>query len=64
MAPLICTALVAITESLYSVAILVSVIALISFTCSYLMTESCAPGSAATERLHCAEGGDRLGPVG
>ena len=40
MAPLICTALVAITGSLYSVAAFVLVIAMVSFACSYLMTET------------------------
>jgi metabolite-proton symporter len=44
MAPLICTALVAFTGSLYSVALFVIVIALISFTCSYLMTETLRTG--------------------
>ena len=44
MAPLICTALVAMTGSLYSVAVFVTVIALISFTCSYLMTETLRVG--------------------
>ena len=40
MAPLICTALVAMTGSLYSVAAFVIVIAMVSFACSYLMTET------------------------
>ena len=40
LAPLICTALVAITGSLYSVAAFVIVIAMVSFACSYLMTET------------------------
>jgi metabolite-proton symporter len=44
MAPLICTALVAFTGSLYSVAVFVIVIALISFICSYLMTETLRTG--------------------
>jgi MFS transporter, MHS family, shikimate and dehydroshikimate transport protein len=44
MAPLICTALVAATGSLYSVAGFVIVIALVSFTCSYLMTETLRTG--------------------
>jgi MFS transporter, MHS family, shikimate and dehydroshikimate transport protein len=44
MAPLICTALVAMTGSLYSVAVFVIIIALISFTCSYLMTETLRVG--------------------
>jgi MFS transporter, MHS family, shikimate and dehydroshikimate transport protein len=44
MAPLICTALVAATGSLYSVAGFVIVIALVSFTCSYLMVETLRTG--------------------
>ncbi|MGH6825007.1 MFS transporter [Methyloceanibacter sp.] len=44
MSPLICTALVAMTRSLYSVAVFVIVIALISFACSYLMTETLRTG--------------------
>ena len=44
MAPLICTALVAATGSLYSVAGFVIAIALVSFTCSYLMTETLRTG--------------------
>ncbi len=43
MAPLICTALVAATGSVYSVAAFVIVIAMVSFACSYLMTEICPP---------------------
>ena len=43
MAPLICTVLVAITGSVYSVAAFVIVLAMVSFACSYLMTENCAP---------------------
>ena len=48
MAPLICTALVAATGSVYSVAAFVIVLALISFACSYLMTETFTPGYATT----------------
>jgi MFS transporter, MHS family, shikimate and dehydroshikimate transport protein len=44
MAPLVCTALVAATGSVYSVAILVLVISLVSFTCSYLMSETLRSG--------------------
>jgi metabolite-proton symporter len=44
MAPLICTALVAMTGSVYSVAALVIILAMISFTCSYLMTETLRTG--------------------
>ena len=44
MAALICTALVAMTGSLYSVAAFVIVIALVSLTCSYLMTETLRTG--------------------
>ena len=40
MAPLICTALVTRTGSVYSVAALVIGLALFSLTCSYLMTET------------------------
>jgi hypothetical protein len=40
MAPLICTALVAATGSLYSVAAYIVVLAVISLVCSYLMTET------------------------
>jgi MFS family permease len=50
MAPLICTALVAMTGSLYSVAMFVIVIALISFSCSYLMTETLRAGLRNGER--------------
>ena len=39
MAPLICTALVAATGSLYSVAAFVTVLAMVSLVCSYLMTD-------------------------
>ena len=39
MTPLICTALVASTGSVYSVAAFVTVIAVVSFACSYLMTD-------------------------
>ena len=45
LAPLICTALVAITGSLYSVAAFVIVIAMVSFACSYLMTETLRLGT-------------------
>ena len=44
MAPLICTALVAITGSVYSVAAFVIVLAMVSFDCSYLMTETLRTG--------------------
>jgi metabolite-proton symporter len=40
MAPLICTALVAATGSLYSVAAYIIVLAVVSLACSYLMTET------------------------
>jgi MHS family shikimate/dehydroshikimate transporter-like MFS transporter len=52
MAPLICTALVAWTGSLYAVAGYVIVIALISFTCSYLMSETMRSGLPGNERVH------------
>ena len=44
MAPLICTALVTRTGSVYSVAAFVIVIAMVSFACSYLMTETLRTG--------------------
>jgi len=44
MAPLICTALVAMTGSVDSVAALVIGIALVSLSCSYLMTETFRTG--------------------
>jgi MHS family shikimate/dehydroshikimate transporter-like MFS transporter len=48
---LICTALVAMTGSVYSVAALVVGIALVSLTCSYLMTETLRTGLATTNPL-------------
>jgi MFS family permease len=51
MAPLACTALVAATGSLYSVAVLVLVISVVSFTCSYLMSETLRSGLRADERV-------------
>ena len=44
VAPLICTALVAIAGSVYSVAAFVIVLAMVSFACSYLMTETLRTG--------------------
>ena len=44
MAPLVCTALIALTGSLYSVAAFVIVIALVSLSCSYFMTETLRSG--------------------
>jgi MFS transporter, MHS family, shikimate and dehydroshikimate transport protein len=44
MTPLVCTALIALTGTLYSVAVFVIVIALVSLTCSYLMTETLRSG--------------------
>jgi metabolite-proton symporter len=44
MSPLVCTALVAATGSLYSVAALVIALAMISLACSYLMTETVRSG--------------------
>jgi MFS family permease len=44
MAPLICTALVAVTGSVYSVAALMIALAMVSFACSYLMTETLRTG--------------------
>ena len=46
MAPLICTALVAITGSLYAVAAFVIALAAVSFACSYLMSEGCSAGAS------------------
>ena len=54
MAPLICTALVAITGSLYSVAAFVIVIAMVSFACSYLMMETLRTGLRSDDILSCA----------
>ena len=51
MAPLICTALVAATGSVYSVAAFVILLAMISFVCSYLMTETLRTGLRSDERL-------------
>ena len=51
MTPLVCTTLVAMTGSLYSVAVFVIVIALISFTCSYLMTETLQTGLRGKDEL-------------
>ncbi len=51
MAPLVCTALVAATGSVYSVAAFVIVLAMISFACSYLMTETLRTGLRGDERL-------------
>jgi MHS family shikimate/dehydroshikimate transporter-like MFS transporter len=51
MAPLICTALVAWTGSLYAVAGYVVVLALISFTCSYLMSETLRSGLPQDRRV-------------
>src|SRR5262249_17077805 len=44
MSPLICTALLAATGSVYSVAGYVVVLATVSFACSYLMTETLGTG--------------------
>jgi MHS family shikimate/dehydroshikimate transporter-like MFS transporter len=49
MAPLVCTALVAATGSIYSVAVLVLVISLVSFGCSYLMAETLRSGLRSDE---------------
>jgi MFS family permease len=56
MAPLICTALVTLTGSLYSVAVFVIIIALISFTCSYLMTETLRTGLRSDEATAVGHG--------
>ena len=53
MAPLICTALVAATGSLYSVAAFIIIVAMVSFACSCLMTRRCASHyEATTSYLH------------
>jgi MFS transporter, MHS family, shikimate and dehydroshikimate transport protein len=49
MAPLVCTALVAWTGSLYSVAGFVLAVALVSFACSFLMTETLRRGLTSDE---------------
>ena len=51
MAPLICTALVAITGIVYSVAAFVIVIALVSLTCCYFMTETLRSGLRSDDIL-------------
>jgi hypothetical protein len=51
MAPLICTALVAATGSVYSVAAFVMVLAMVSFACSYLMTETLRSGLRSNDVL-------------
>ena len=57
MAPLICTALVGWTGSLYSVAGYVIVIALISLVCSYLMTETVKSGLRSDEPARAGQVG-------
>jgi metabolite-proton symporter len=49
MTPLVCTALVAWTGSIYAVGGFVIAIALVSFTCSYLMTETLRTGLRSEE---------------
>lgn len=49
MAALICTALIAMTGSVYSVAAFVIIIALVSLTCSYFMTETLRSGLRSDE---------------
>jgi MFS transporter, MHS family, shikimate and dehydroshikimate transport protein len=51
MAPLVCTALIALTGNLYSVAAFVIVIALVSLTCSYFMTETLRSGLRSDDIL-------------
>jgi len=51
MAPLVCTALIALTGNLYSVAAFVIVIALVSLTCSYFMTETLRSGLRSDDTL-------------
>jgi MFS transporter, MHS family, shikimate and dehydroshikimate transport protein len=52
MTPLVCTALIVVTGSLYAVGGFVVVIALISFTCSYVMTETLRSGLPSDEPAH------------
>jgi MFS family permease len=51
MAPLACTALVATTGSVHSVAVFVIVLAMVSFACSYLMTETLRSGPRRNDVL-------------
>ena len=51
MAPLVCTALIALTGNLYSVAAFVIVIALVSLSCSYFMTETLRSGLRSDDIL-------------
>jgi MFS transporter, MHS family, shikimate and dehydroshikimate transport protein len=51
MAPLVCTALIALTGSLYSVAAFVIVIALVSLSCSYFMTETLRSGPRRSDDI-------------
>ena len=63
MAPPICTALVAATGSVYSVAAFVIILALISLACSYLMTETLSTGLRDDEPTPVARGhADRPAP--
>ncbi|ANY08705.1 MFS transporter [Pseudonocardia sp. HH130630-07] len=59
VAPLLCTALVAWTGSLYAVAGYVAVISLVSMGCSYLMTETLRTGLRDSEAV--ASGGSAAG---
>ena len=60
MAPLICTALIALTGSLYSVAAFVIVIAMVSFACSYLMAETLRTGLRNDEPVPVDRGHSEL----
>jgi MFS transporter, MHS family, shikimate and dehydroshikimate transport protein len=51
MAPLACTALVAATGSVHSVAAFLIVLATVSFACSYFMTETLRSGLRSTDIL-------------
>jgi metabolite-proton symporter len=55
MTPLACTALVAWTGSVYAVAAFVIVVALVSFTCSYLMTETLRSGLRSDEPVRARD---------
>jgi AMP-binding enzyme/Major Facilitator Superfamily len=60
MAPLICTALIALTGSLYSVAAFVILIALVSLSCSYFMTETLRSGLRNDEPVPVDRGRSEL----
>ena len=57
MTPLICTALVAQAESVYSVAAFLIILAMVSFACSYLMTETLRTGLRNDQPVPVDRGG-------